>query len=98
MKTEQKTQNKANKVAKVEVSENGQLRLLGLRHYDTICVPEYAPFIYPKYPWRLMCNDIDTGGYESLNELTYYVLAAEKPDEIVLFINGVKYVARRASD
>jgi hypothetical protein len=86
---------KSKKIVKVEVGDSGQLRLLGLRQYDEICVPEYMPYTYPENPWRLVCNGTDAGGFETLGELTYYILMTAKPDEIILFINGIRYVARR---
>jgi len=89
------TQDKPRKIAEVEVGEGGQLRLLALREYDVICVPEHMPFTYPENPWRLVCNGMDDGGFETLDELTYYALATAKPDEVVLFIDGLKYAARR---
>jgi len=44
------TQDKPRKIAEVGVGEGGQLRLLALREYDVICVPEHMPFTYPENP------------------------------------------------
>ena len=98
MNTEQKTQRKIRKTAAIGITDQGTVRLYDMTDGDITCVPINMPFTYPENQWRLICDNRDVGGFKTPEELAYFVLTAEKPDEIILIIGDAKYVARKVSD
>jgi len=98
MNIEQKTQRKIRKTAAIGITDEGTIRLYDMVDGDVTCMPFNMPFTYPQYQWRLYCGGKDVGGFKTPEELAYFVLTAEKPDEIILIIGDAKYVARKVSD
>jgi len=98
MNTEQKTQNRVKKTVAIGITDQGTVRLYDMTDGDITCVPVNMPFSFPESPWRLICDGRDTGGFSTLEEMAYYVLSTDKPDEIIILIGNAKYVARKVSD
>ena len=98
MASKQKTKNGNKKVATIAITDEGTVRLYDMVDGDITCMPFNMPFSFPESQWRLFCDGRDTGGFKTPEELAYFILTAEKPDEIILLVGNSKYVARRVSD
>ena len=82
----------------IGITDEGTIRLYDMTDGDITCMPFNMPFTYPENQWRLICDGRDTGGFRTPEELAYYILSGEKPNEIIILIGNAKYVARKVSD
>ena len=98
MTQNQKVQKRIKKTVAIGITDQGTVRLYDMTDGDITCVPINMPFSFPESPWRLICDNRDVGGFGSPEEMAYYILYAEKPDEIILLVGNAKYVARKVSD